>query len=249
VTLNDQRRLLILRRTVIGILRRIKETVRSEPALSGKLHRTWHRKVPRVNFEIVRLAQNLKRARRHVKFHDRGHVCGRSTTKHGLAICSAHKLNIRVWTINVRYLAGLHIDRRKRGNAMIDMTTDDCFRRSESVRRHAEDPLRHAQLGLELVDVFDPAIGRYSFKVPPATTVRGEVQNAVRRPFRLKNRLRCATGDPSRGSQFAVFAKLADPQFATVPGHVWMVPGEPRQLSPVRTKARRRIKIISLDKD
>src|SRR6185369_8532816 len=119
VTLNDQRRLLILRRAVIGILRRIKETVRSEPALSRKLHRTWHREVPRINLEIVRLAQNLKRARRHVKSHDRGHVCRRSTAKHGLAIRSAHKLNIRVWTIDVRYLTGRHIDRRKRGNALI----------------------------------------------------------------------------------------------------------------------------------
>src|SRR5678815_632825 len=119
MTLNDQRRLFILGRAVIRILRRIKETVRREPALSRKLNRTWYRKVSRVNLEVVRLAQYLEHARAHVQFHDRGHVCRRSAAKHGLAICSAHKLNIRVWTIDVRYLARLHIDRRKRGNALI----------------------------------------------------------------------------------------------------------------------------------
>src|SRR6185295_1818671 len=104
MTLNDQRRLLIFRRPIIRILRRVKETVSREPALSRKLDRTRYRKESRVNLEIVRLAQNLKRARAQVKAHDRSNICRRSTAKHGLAVCSPHKLNIRVWTINVRYL-------------------------------------------------------------------------------------------------------------------------------------------------
>src|ERR1044072_4378961 len=249
MTLNDQRRLFIFGRAVIGILRRIEETMRGEPALSRKLDRARHRKVARIKLEIVRLAQNVKRACSHVKFHDRGHVCRRAAAKHSRAVWSRHKRDISIWTIDVRYFAGLYIDRRERGDALIDVTTDDRFGRSESIRRHAEDPLRHAQLGFVLVNIFDAAIWRDSFEVPPATAVRSEVQNAATRPFRLKNRLRRSPRDPSRGSQFAVFAKLADPQLAAVPWHIRMVPREPGQLRPLRTQARSRIKIIPLEKD
>src|SRR6185295_6100881 len=180
MTLHDQRWLFILRSAVIGILRWIKETVRGEPALSRKLDRARHRKVPRINFQIIRPAQYFKLARVYIKFHD-CHDNGRPTTaKHRLPVCGPDELNVRIRTIDRRQLPALHIYSRKRRNTLIDVTTNNRLRRSKSVGRHRKDPLRHPQLSLRLIDIFDTAISGDSFEVPPATAIGREVQNPVR---------------------------------------------------------------------
>src|SRR4030095_14326746 len=82
---------------------------------------------------------------------------------------------------------------------------------------------------------------------PPTSAIRNKVQGAVRRPFRLEDRLIDSTGDSHRFVYRSVFIQFADPKLRTIPRHIGVTPGQPGQSGAVRTKPRRGVKIISRD--
>src|SRR5687768_18165260 len=100
MTLHNQWRLLIVRPSIIRILRRIKEPVRRQPAFRRELDRPWHREILRIRLEIVRATQSLELLCAKIEFHDRYDVSWRATTKHRLTISRSQKLDVRVRTIN-----------------------------------------------------------------------------------------------------------------------------------------------------
>ncbi len=99
----------------------------------------------------------------------------------------------------------------------------------EDVQRHVEDPLRLAELGLDRRERGDRAIDLDPVEVPPAGPVGDEVQQPVRRPRRLEDRLFQSTRDQARVRCAAVGCQVGEPEFGAVPRHVGMVPFESRR--------------------
>ena len=82
-------------------------------------------------------------------------------------------------------------------------------------------------------------------QIPPAAAVGNEVQQAVRRPFRLANRLARAAGDQAWRPQAAVRVHVGQPQFRALPRQARVVPADPGQLAAIRRQTRRRIKVVA----
>ena len=89
----------------------------------------------------------------------------------------------------------------------------------------------------------EPAGSVQREQVPPARLVGHEVQRAVRTPGRLHDRAARAAGDRPRSPEGAVLAHLGDLEPRRVPGHVRLVPLEPRERAAVRRRPRRGIEV------
>ena len=72
----------------------------------------------------------------------------------------------------------------------------------------------------------------------PAGSLGDEIQDAVRRPLWLKYRITLAARNLRLICDAAVVTDIAHPEFASIPGHVRVMPGEPGELRTVRTYTR-----------
>src|ERR1019366_5779832 len=93
--------------------------------------------------------------------------------------------------------AGRDIDAGEVRTALLLEEADDAAVRLEAVHRHGELPLRLAELGGHRMQGHDVSAS-LAVEVPPAAPVRGEVQFARGRPFRLEDRFLGAAGDAAR---------------------------------------------------
>ncbi len=69
------------------------------------------------------------------------------------------------------------------------------------------------------------------------------MQDAVRAPLRLEDALVWPPGDPLRRADGAVGGQICHVQLGTVPGHVGVVPADPRQPPPVGADAWKRVEV------
>ncbi len=104
-----------------------------------------------------------------------------------------------------------------------------------------EDPRGSRELGLqgEGRGQLAPAV-----EVPPAAAVRCEPKRPVRSPPRLDHRLLGPSCDVLGLTELAAWRHRGDPQVGAVPGHVGVVPGDPREPAPVRAWSRRREEVV-----
>src|SRR5712692_10283780 len=86
-----------------------------------------------------------------------------------------------------------------------------------------------------------------AIEVPPACAVRDEMQYAVRGPFRLEDGFGDAARDTLGSYDKSIGIKFTDPEFAAVPRHVRVVPGEPCEARAVGADARVRVEVIARD--
>src|SRR5262245_33948590 len=125
---------------------------------------------------------------------------------------------------------------------MLKVSADDSVRRFKRVSSHPNDPLRQAELRFHRTQGFDSAFTP-PIEIPPAASVRNEMQFARRRPFRLKDRFVDAASDANLIGHRAVLLNLGHPKFGAVPGHIRMVPLKPCQTRTFRIQPRRGIEI------
>src|SRR5215217_2582716 len=175
---------------------------------------------------------------RHLQAHDTRGLRRRATAEHYTArgLFSAYVGNARVRRLDRLELPGLRVEEGEVRGASLTVRADDAFRRDEGVGGHPEGPLREAELSLPLAEQFDTSI-TLAVEVPPPCAVRHEVESAVRRPLRLEDRLVLAPCDPLDvlGKPFSV--EITDHKLRAVPGHVRVVPRQPREATAVRVQA------------
>jgi hypothetical protein len=75
------------------------------------------------------------------------------------------------------------------------------------------------------------------------------VQRAVWRPLRLENGFVRGSGNPDRRLNFTRSANRSHPKFGAGPGHVRVIPRQPRQVVSIRTNSRVGVKVLSLDQN
>ena len=123
---------------------------------------------------------------------------------------------------------------------------DDPFGSGEVIVRHAERPLRRAELrrhrhqrarrSRRQVEVVE---------IPPARAVGHEREpRAVGRPFRLEDRFRCAAGNRLRLAQGALGVDFGEIKQRAVPGHVGVIPRQPGEPVSIGREPRRRVEIV-----
>ena len=81
-------------------------------------------------------------------------------------------------------------------------------------------------------------------EIPPSFRVDDAPQGAVRRPRRLKRRAARPSCDPDRGLRNSLPVELGQPQRRRIPGHVGLVPGEPREPASVGAGRRGREEVV-----
>ena len=106
---------------------------------------------------------------------------------------------------------------------------DDRTVGQEAIRRAIEDPCRVGELGLQRRKRLQPRPVHQPVEVPPTAPVADEVQHAVGRPLRLGDRLVRAAGRQFGDAREPIVADRGDSQPGRVPGHVGVVPLEPRE--------------------
>ncbi len=129
--------------------------------------------------------------------------------------------------------------------AVLFIDAQDPAVRIETVCRHAEEPLRLAELRFERMQR-EHFVAIDTVQVPPAAAVRYDMQFSRGRPGGLKQRLRHPCCNATRRADAPFFADVGKPQLRGVPRHVRMVPRQPRETASVGTQARRRKEIVSV---
>src|SRR5437762_8609465 len=125
--------------------------------------------------------------------------------------------------------SGLGIDDSDSAGTLGTHLANDSLLGFEGVGCHAEQPLGRAELHRQLDHRFN-ASRAPAVKVPPIVPVRDEVEDAVRRPGRLKDRLLVSARQLPGVLKATIIGQLRDPQLSPVPGHPGMIPGQPAQL-------------------
>src|SRR5688500_5475288 len=229
MNLYQQRRAFLFGSVIVTIRRTIKEAVGRGVSGGRKFNGLWNGKVSRVDTEIVRTSQDVKGAGKTIEPNKLSRFSWRSDPHNGHAVRSPHIPDIGVRRFNGFKIFCFSVDERQTKYSTVSICADDSFGRLKAVAGHAEAPLRHAKLSFHLVNRFDIAFRKLSVKVPPSASIGNEVENAIRRPFRLEDRLLGAARNFFRVRYQALFIKTCRPQFTTVPGHVGMVPRQPGQ--------------------
>ena len=171
-------------------------------------------------------------------------MAGRGGGEDRAARPAAHVGDFGVGQIERRQRLRPRVQARQMPDAVLRVRADDPLGRCERVGGHAEDPLRHPELGGQVGQLLD-ASGPPAVKIPPARAVGDEVEHAVRRPLRLEDRFVEAAGDQLGPAERAVGQHVRDPQLAAVPRHVRVIPGQPGQPRAVGAEARVGIEIVA----
>src|SRR5215204_7747421 len=107
---------------------------------------------------------------------------------------STHVCDARVRRLQRLELSTLRVEDGQVRAPALRVRADDAYRGDEGVGRHPEDPLRQAELRLplaeRLVTSLTPAV-----EVPPARSVRDEVERAFGGPLRLEDGFVLTAGD------------------------------------------------------
>src|SRR5829696_566815 len=225
----------------VPVFRRVEESVRRLSVLRGELDGLGTGEVVRVYLQVTGAPQDLVSAGGRVQPHYAGCLRRRPTEEEYMrgrftpSFRSTHVGDARVRRLQGSQRAALRVeDREVRASALLERA-DDAPGRDEGVGRHPEGPLRRTELRLPLVERLDrplpPAV-----EVPPARPVRDEVERSFGGPLRLEDGFVLAAGDPLDvlGEPFGV--EITGQELRTVPGHVRMVPRQPRQPQAARAQ-------------
>jgi len=159
-------------------------------------------------------------------------VGGRAGNERGLVFVSANRCELGKWRIQRPQRAGRKINHGQMTKPGLGVCANDAVARRKGIGRHAENPLRLAELSRHGRDrVHRSGRQRQAIEIPPARTIRDENEvSAVGRPLGLENRFGWPAGDGARSANNrAVIAELGEKESSAVPRHVRMVPGEPRE--------------------
>ena len=106
--------------------------------------------------------------------------------------------------------------------------------RGERVRRPPEDPGRIGELRGYRSECVEGRAVEQPVQVPPARSIRDEMDDAVGGPLRLGDRLFGAARDQDRLAQRAIRVDRGHPEATGVPGHVRVVPLQPGDTTAAR---------------
>src|SRR5215218_180739 len=225
----------------VPVFRRVEESVRRLSVLRRKLDGFGNGEVARVYIQVTGAPQDLASDGGWVQPHYAGGLRRRASEEEytrgcfTLSFCRTHVGDARVRRLQGSQCAAIRVeDREVRASALLERA-NDAPGRDEGVGRHPEGPLRRTELRLRLVERLDrplpPAV-----EVPPARPVRDEVERSFGGPLRLEDGFVLAAGDPLDvlGEPFGV--EITGQELRTVPGHVRMVPRQPRQPQAARAQ-------------
>ena len=231
--------------------RRIEERVRGEAAVGRELDRPRGGQERWFDRDLVALLQHVHRPGKEVEHHDLRRCVGTpSHERDRLPFGGDERVVDRVVReIQVQELTGARVDH---GNMLLTVPRPDACDPAvveERVRRDAEHPLWPAELRIHRADRVHLALD-LAIQVPPAGAVRDEVQDTIRTPLRLEDRLRCRLpGDEAFAGHRPGRVEFRDPQLGAVPREVRQIPGEPRELGAVGRDARRREEVAAVHDD
>ena len=134
---------------------------------------------------------------------------------------------------------------RSRPRARAIATTEPSGQ--EPVRRSIEDPGGLRELRLHRGERLQPRPVHEAIQVPPATSIADEVEDPVRRPLGLGDRFVRAARRQVGRTEKTVAPDGGDAQSGRIPGHVRVVPLEPRESRPVRGEPRGSEEVRALD--
>src|SRR5579885_2273518 len=246
VTFDNQWRQFALRRGKILVCRRIEKGVGGQAILGRKLDGLWNRDIASIDFNRAGTAQRLRLQRTQVEPDKAGWLGRRTGSKHGLRGRDLYAAERCVGSFNGRQLPRFRIETAQVIDALPHIDTDDAVGSGEPIGRHTKCPLRRAEFSRQLTEMAGLAMLK-PIEVPPARAVRGEVQHASGRPCGLEDRFILAACYMPGTGNCAISRELSYPQFAAVPGHIRMIPCQPRQLLSIRAEARRGVKIVAGD--
>ena len=107
----------------------------------------------------------------------------------------------------------------------------------EPERRRSELPQRLAELVAGAVHAAEITASP-PVQIPPPLRIDHAPQGAVGRPCGLKRGAPRAAHDSNRRAGHSVLVEIGQPQRRRIPGHVRLIPREPREPPPVRTRRR-----------
>src|SRR5438105_3002820 len=116
----------------------------------------------------------------------------------------------------------------------------------EAICRLTEHPIRSGELSVARCERV-AAVTVVDIEVPPTRSVADEVEPAVGAPAGLADRFGGTAGNAAGMANRAVRVERRNPQLRAVPGHVRVVPAQPRQLCAVGTDARRSEEVVPAD--
>ena len=233
----DQRRPLALRRDEVRVVRRVEQRVRGLAAGRRVLERPRDGDVGGVDDLLAVGAQRLERPALEVDRDDPRRARGGGADEQRARAVGGQVDDPRQLERHVAQPAGSSTTARWSRPSLV-VRADDAAVGQERVPRLAEDPQRPADLGLERGQRLAVAV-----EVPPAGAVGAVVQDAVRAPLGLHDRLaRAARDEPSRRERRR---ELRDPQLRALPRHPRVVPGQPRDPLAVRRDPRRGVEVVA----
>ena len=231
--------------------RRIEERVRGEAAVRRELDRPRGGQERWFDRDLVALLQHVHRPCEEVEHHHlRRRVGAPSDERDRLPLGGDEREVDRVVRqIQVQQLTGARVDHGDVLRAVLRPDACDPAVVEERVRRDTEQPLWPAELRIHRADRVHVAVD-LTIEVPPVRAVRDEVQDTVRTPLRLEDRLRCRLpGDEAFAGHRPGLVEVRDPQLGAVPREVRQIPGEPRELGAVGRDARRREEVATAHDD
>src|ERR1700752_1092914 len=131
MTLYDQRRALILRGLIIGVLRRVKETRCGQSSLGWKLDWSGDGKVGGKNLLIVCTSESLEFSSREIEQKNWLQIGWGTTSMNYLNVGCSEILDVGKRTVYIRRFTGFSINNREVRDALFYRSTDDLVRRNK----------------------------------------------------------------------------------------------------------------------
>ena len=198
-----------------------------------------------VDVDVADCAQTPVRAGAHVHLHDAFRIARSTAGQHHRVPRGVHEgPQRRVRQLDVIRPSGRHVDDRQAPGSVVAHGHRHARRVQKRIRRQAESPLRPAALRLHRRHRCH-ALAVRAVEVPPAGAVGDEVQHRVGRPFGLEDRLIRPPGDMPRLHQLPIGIDVRHPQLGASPGHAWLVPRQPTELTAVGAHARRGVEVVA----
>ena len=251
VALDQQRRLLLRRRRIVGIVRRVEQPECRLAARGRELHALDAREVvgdAQVGAleNVGRLLQDRVPAGGKVEHDDAGGMIGGAGAKHHPITRGPHRAEFRERRVEREQSAVAEVEHGEPPKSGLGTRADDAIGPGEGVGRRRERPLRQSELRRHRRQ--RPRRPRRQFEaieVPPAGTIGHEHDaRAVGRPFRLEDRFRRPARDQPGFAERAMLADFGEVEHGAVPRHVGMIPSEPGEPFSVGRQPRRRVEVV-----
>ena len=129
-------------------------------------------------------------------------------------------------------------------HARIGERAQDSLVALDAVRGLAELPLRTSEFQVRPAETAQahPVV---AVEIPPAFRIGDEVEISIRTPLRLEHRLVPSAGHALGFEHTAIGIERRDPELGAVPGHVGMIPREPRESPSVGARPGIRVEIMA----